>query len=369
MAPQEDQPGGKILVAAVMAVAATYVYFLLFAQFGFLRAVQAAGGPADRIKPILGLMGVAGIGGSMLAGRWFSSGGNQRLLGSGFAACAAGAGLALAGGPPAICLIAALLVGFGTGLTTVTLAGLLRPALGRARLGAIIGLGTGLAYAFCNWPGIFDATPALQAGLGVIAAGTGFFAATQLKPRTAENQPVGPDYAPVGIAIWVVFFLVLVGLDSAAFNIIQHSPALKAGTWSTERQLLTNAGTHLVGATLAGLALDRGWLGRVALLGAGSLLAGCGLLGDGMGAGAAGTLLYTAGVSVYSTTLVFYPANGRRPLLAALVYAVAGWGGSALGIALATDRQTLPKGWLIAAGLVIALALAARPAAGRARRA
>ena len=47
MAPQPQRPDGKTFLAAVTTVAAVYVYFLIFAQFGFLRAVEAAWGSLD----------------------------------------------------------------------------------------------------------------------------------------------------------------------------------------------------------------------------------------------------------------------------------------------------------------------------------
>ena len=42
MAPQNYRPGGKIIIAAIMTVAAVYVYFLIFAQFGFLKEAVPA---------------------------------------------------------------------------------------------------------------------------------------------------------------------------------------------------------------------------------------------------------------------------------------------------------------------------------------
>ena len=71
-------------------------------------------------------------------------------------------------------------------------------------------------------------------------------------------------------------------------------------------------------------------------------------------------LFYTAGVSLYSTVLVFYPARGSRPRVAALVYSIAGWGGSALGVALAADRHDLPRRELVVAAVLVGVILANR---------
>ena len=134
MSPQEFRPERKWPPAAVVAVAANYVYFLLFAQFGFLKILQAAtGGAAGVVKPVMAAMGLAGIGASVLAARIFSPERSRRVLATGFTLNALAAGLALLGGPLAVYYLVALLVGLGIGLTSVTLAGILWPAVGELR--------------------------------------------------------------------------------------------------------------------------------------------------------------------------------------------------------------------------------------------
>lgn len=361
MAVQEFRPGKKVIFAAVTAVAATYAYFLLFAQFGFLKALQTVTGDEPEVmKPVLAVMGLAGIIGSILAAQRFTPDRSRRLLATGFALSAAAAGLLLLGGPLALYYGVALLVGWGVGLTTVTLAGMLRPAVGGERLGTIIGLGTGLAYAFCNLPVIFNAGPSRQAGWALLLAGAGGLAAAGLDLRATEGRPQGFDYAKPGVVMWVLVFFTLVCLDSAAFYIIQHTPTLKNETWSGAWRLEVNAGMHFLAALLAGYALDRRWVGRTVLLAAGLLLTACFLLAAGRHVLAEAALCYTAGVSVYSVALVFYPARSLRPGLAALVYAVAGWGGSALGIGFAETRHTVPVWFAAGAGTVLLTALLLR---------
>ena len=348
------------MVAAVLAVAATYVYFLIFAQFGFLRMVQATA--ADALKSIMGVMGLAGVAGSVLAARVFAVQRIRRLLAAGFTVCAAAAGLSLAAGTAGMFHLVALLVGLGTGFTTVTLAGILRRAVGGRWLGTVIGGGTGLAYGFCNLPAVFSAGANGQAGLALLAATAGVAATGALTLDDAAPDLTDGDYTKGGVICWVLVLAVLVCLDSAAFYLIQHMPALKEKTWAGAGRLEINAAVHLAAAVLAGLALDRRWLGRTALTGTAALLAGCWLIMARPEWNAAGTLLYVSGVSVYSTLLVFYAAGSARPGIAALVYAVAGWGGSALGIGLAENQASVP-GWFVAlAGLIIAGALLARRA-------
>jgi cytochrome c oxidase cbb3-type subunit 2 len=102
---------------------------------------------------------------------------------------------------------------------------------------------------------------------------------------------------------------------------------------------------------LAGLALDRRRIAGATLTAAALLLAAAALMVAGRGS--LGAPLYAAGVSVYSSVLVFYPARGSRVSLAAWVFGVAGWGGSALGIVAAGELAAGPR-WifLVALGVV-----------------
>jgi hypothetical protein len=249
---------------------------------------------------------------------------------------------------------------------TVTLAWLLRRAVGDGRLGLIVGLGTGLAYAFCNLPVVFEAGATTQAQIALLVVAAGILGGSALGPRVAAERRMERDYSRAGATAWTMIFLVLVCLDSAAFFIIQHTPALKDAMWSGGSRLWLNAGVHLGAAVLAGWSFDRGWLGRTVGLGAAALLLAC-LMISGTLPGAAG-LFYVAGVSVYSAALVFYPAYGGRTGLAALVYAVAGWAGSGLGIGLAEGRDHLPAGLVVGAAAVLAIALWGRGLASRRER-
>lgn len=352
MAPQTYQPDGKTLLAAVNTVAAVYVYFLIFAQFGFLHAVQAAiGDDPGMLRPFMGVMGLAGVTGSVVAAWGFAEQRSRGWLAAGFSLCGAAAGWSMGARNPTEFHAVALLTGLGTGVTTVTLAALLRRAVGERRLGLVIGLGTGLAYGFCNLPAVFAAGATVQALMALLAAAAGLAAGRRLAPRVTVEAPVFGDYSRGGAAVWVTVFLSLVCLDSAAFYVIQHTPELKAGTWIGGVQLLLNAAAHIAAGALAGVALDRGRLAGVVLTATTLLLGAGGLIATGRGA--FGAPLYAASVSIYSAALVFYPASSGRPGRAALVYALAGWGGSGLGIALAEGRHTLPAGLgLIAAGVI-----------------
>lgn len=366
MAPQTLRPDGKTFLAAVTTVAAVYVYFLIFAQFGLLRAVAGAWKDAGGVMPsILAGMALAGMAGSVIAAKVFSPGRGRALLAAGFMTCAAAATGVRSAESIAAFSIVALFTGLGVGVVTVALAGLLRPAAGDAKLGRITGLGTGLAYAFCNLPGIFDAGAGTQAWIAVGATATGFVASRALQPRFDAEAPRVGDYSRRGLASWIVIFVALVGLDSALFYFIQHTPELTKTMWTGAGRQGLNAMMHVAAAVLAGWALDRQGLGRAVAAAALALLVACVWLSGRHEGRAIGALLYIASVSAYSTALVFYPAHAGRPGVAAWIYAVAGWGGSAVGIGLVEGRGHFPGAVTAAAAVLLAISLMGRYFASR----
>jgi hypothetical protein len=366
MASQPPQPDGKTCAAAALTVAAAYIYFLIFAQFGFLQAVQAAFGEGGKmVRPLMATMGLAGIAGSIIAARNFAGAASRRVLLGGFVGCGLAAAGSLGASGAAGFFGTAALTGLGAGLTTVALAGILRPALGPGKLGIVVGLGTGLAYGFCNLPGIFGADARTQAIIALLAAGLGATSGAALPARFPPDNAPGEEYSRAGIARWVVIFLAMVCVDSALFYLIQHTAELKQALWTGAARQGLNAGIHVGAAVSAGWAFDRGWMARSMILAAGMLLLAAFWI-DGHHSGLSGAgLVYVASVSVYSTALVFYPARSGRAGVAALVYAVAGWGGSALGLGLAEGRDRLPPGLIAFAAAVLAMALAARRLASR----
>lgn len=347
--------GGKgRWVAAVVMIAATYGYFLIFAEFGFLELLRARMGDAG-LRPAMGALGAGGVAGSLLAAWRFDAARYARALRIGAAGCAVSAALA--------CFYAGVAtagaIGLSLGWLTVSLAAGLRAAAGARRLGLAAGLGTGAAYALCNVPRVFEASAREQAAAGVVFMALAFAAAGWL--RADESQAAtSRDFYGRRAGGWVAVFLALVWMDSAAFYIIQHTEALRAGTWGGDGRLWLNACIHLGVAVAAGAALDRERMGSVTLGAWAALAAGCVLLGDEMRLWAGAEIFYTAGVSLYSVALVFYPARGGRPWLAGIVFAAAGWLGSALGIGMAQDLHAVPAWFLAAAGAVVLGVLLAR---------
>jgi cytochrome c oxidase cbb3-type subunit 2 len=353
--------------AATAAVAATYVYFLIFAEFAFLELARAVAPAPERLRLLMAGLGGGGVAGALGAARWFRPERGRAGLVWAARACALAAGGALAARTFWGLLGAGIGVGLALGALTVFLAASLRSAAGAGRLGRCIGVGTGLAYGCCNLPVLFQASAAVQTAVAAGVALAASWAPRAMRFGAAESGtdrqvPAvdARDYTRGGVGCWVAILLALVWMDSAAFYIIQHSTALRAATWGGMAALYANAVVHLAAAAGAGWLLDRG--ARVALIAGatGALAAACLMLAGALPAFVPAAWAYTAGVSLYSTVLIEYPARSGRAGLAALVFAVAGWVGSALGIGMAQDLERVPVGFVAVAGAVIAAALVGR---------
>ena len=221
-----------------------------------------------------------------------------------------------------------------------------------------VGLGTGLGYALCNVPAVFQASPAGQAAL---AAGFAL-AGALLVPRAFRVTPPvrARDTRHDAVAV-VLAFTALVWLDSAAFFIIQHEGELRSATWGGPL-LWRNAAVHLGVALVAGLWLRRAF--RSVLLAAWIVLALAALAVNAEATRGLAGWWYPVGVSLYSTALVAWPGyhtpvddSRRIARRAAWLFAVAGWFGSANGIGMVQSLQRVPAGFVFAAGAVVAGAL------------
>jgi cytochrome c oxidase cbb3-type subunit 2 len=344
--------------AGITAIASVYIYFLIFAEFAFIEHARQSIKNVNLTALMLPL-GLAGIAGSLGAARWFNPAKGPQQLAAGFAACVIAAVFSLIARNLPLAMIAALLVGSSLAWTTVTLSLCLRPTLHLKKLGTWCGLGTGIAYAFCNQPPVFTASPTTQIVIAILAALTGFIVSFRLVSEPAKPS-TSPDYRPIIFGLWVVLFLALVWLDSGAFFIIQHNVILKGDTWDGALALQGNAFVHLCTAVIAGLALDRRLLPLAlgaALL---ALMSACLLLGGAERFLPAARVFYTAGVSIYSTGLVYFAARGVRPKLAGILFAVSGWFGSAAGIGMAQSLDTIPIPFLIATAVVVTAAFVIR---------
>lgn len=342
----------------VALVALTYSYFLIFAQFAFLKRLALLGIADAHLKAVMGAMALGGIVASLIAPRVHPRDSASARLRAAFEVCGAAAWLTLLPLGFAGALGIALAIGVGVGLLTVTLATHLKDLAGGRNPLLAAGLGTGAAYLVCNFPPFFTASPEIQcwcAGLFCIA-GAG---ATLLPRRTAVAEQEERQQASIGWALALAGFTALVWMDSAAFFIIQNTPALKAGTWEGTLHLWVNGALHLAAALGAVWLLKRKSMSTVLVAAFAMLGFACILLLNPEHALTA-SLFYPVGVSLYSVALVAYPSLlsptaslVERGKAAGWIYAVAGWMGSAMGIGMAQNLHRIPPAFVIAAGTVV----------------
>jgi cytochrome c oxidase cbb3-type subunit 2 len=343
-------------------VAITYVYFLIFAQFAFLKRLANLGVADAHLKAVMAAMAAGGIAMSLLAPRlrlWPAA--NLRLRVA-LAACAAAAWLAIFPLGFFAAVAVSLLIGAGLGLLTVTLVTHLRQWTGNRNPLLAVGAGTGVGYLICNLPGFFTARAEVQAmSAGILClAGIGITvlpAPEVAEPRASQPQSQLSFYRVLG------GFTALVWLDSAAFFIIQNNPALKAGTWQGAAHLWTNGFLHLAAALAGAWLLRRKGLSPVLTAAYLALGIACLLLLD-PGRALLASVLYPVGVSLYSVALVAYPSLlapaasiAERGRMAGWIYAIAGWTGSAMGIGMGQNLGHIPPAFVAAAGGAILLPL------------
>lgn len=341
-------------------VAVTYIYFLIFAQFAFLKRLAEIGEAGTYLKLVMAAMAVGGILSSLLAPRVKAWSSPDLRLRVGLCASATGAFFTLLPLSVAGAAGTASLIGLGLGLLAVTLVTHLRRWTGNRNPLLAVGAGTGIGYFICNFPPLFTAAPEEQAMLAglMCLAGVG---ATLLPASKPFETCEGPPRCAVPFLLVLSGFTALIWLDSAAFFIIQNTPALKAVTWQGSLHLWTDGTLHLAAALAAVILLRRRGL-LVVLSVAFAALGAAGLLLHDPNSALLASLLYPVGVSIYSVALVAYPSliapaasTAQRGRLAGWLYAIAGWAGSAMGIGMGQHLGYVPIAFVAAAGVVVLL--------------
>jgi cbb3-type cytochrome c oxidase subunit II len=339
-------------------VAITYVYFLIFAQFAFLKRLTVLGIADVHLKFVMAAMALGGILLSLLAPRLSIWPAPERRLRAGLVASCAAAFLTLLPLSIAGAIAVAFLIGAGLGLLTVTLVTHLRQFVGDRNPLFAVGVGTGTAYLACNFPPFFTATTNVQATVAGVLCLAGIGITFLPAPAVLESVTFqSPN--KISLAQLLIGFTALVWLDSAAFFIIQSTPALKAGTWQGTFHLWANGLLHLGAALVSALLLRRRGLQPVLMAAFLALGTACLLLQD-PGSTLLASVFYPIGVSLYSVALVAYPSllapavsTAERGRIAGWIYAIAGWMGSALGIGMGQNLGHVPPVFVVIAGAAV----------------
>lgn len=349
----------------ICLVAITYVYFLIFAQFAFLHRLANLHIADTHLKLVMAAMATGGILFSFIAARLEGATPRftpQTRIRAALTLCASAALLTLLPLSLIGSVAVAFLIGNGLGLLTVTLVTHLQTWLGMREPLLQAGLGTGLGYLACNFPPFFAASPQTHAIIAAALCLIGIFAAgaKQTPEHTAQlGAPIKSATAALPFLSVLLCFTALVWLDSAAFFIIQSTPALKAGTWEGTAHLWINGLLHLAAALASAWLLKRRGLPFVVTAAFVALAAACLLLLD-PGRAPLASVFYPVGVSLYSVALVAYPAllygpatMSQRARRAGWIYAVAGWIGSAMGIGMGQNLGHVPIAFVAVTGAVI----------------
>jgi len=342
----------------VSLVAITYVYFLIFAQFAFLNRLAQLGIADAHLKTVMAAMAFGGMLFSLLSTVTPFVDAPRLCLQFALFTCGSAAVFTLVQLDPLASVALSFVIGAGLGLLTVTLVSNLRLWLGTGDGLLKVGLGTGLGYFLCNLPPLFTAAPGVQAITAATLVFAGILIAAGSSPESSSDSlPIAGESISYGRV--VLCLTALVWLDSAAFFIIQHTQALKAGTWEGSLHLWINGLVHLAAALVGARLLYRRGLSFV--LGAALLALACAcLLLRDSGHILPASFLYPIGVSLYSVALVAYPSLlsapapvQQRARRAGLIYAIAGWFGSAMGIGMGQHLGRVPIVFVLLASALI----------------
>lgn len=359
-------------IKMAMIIGCTLFYFLIFAQFAFLHCLETVD-PAGQLLDIsLCAMGLGGLLGCLLAGQKHRLNRGLHWLLAGFAGSTSCALLVSLQPAKAVYPVLGFAIGVFLSVLTVSVAAILHLCLPTKKIGLWTGCSVGSAYFLCNMPIIFQSTAQVQCWYAASACTVGVLLCLsmknglQLRTTSMTTAPFSRDdviregfhfYKTRGIWVPVVFLLVLVWYDSAAFYVIQEKVSAKNTGLENGVLHWKNGIVHIVAATAAGWALDKRWTFPLLSISLVGLFMGIWGIQDSNRY--LWTALYVASVSCYSTVLVAFVALAEKDrgilparIQAAMIYAMGGWFGSVMGIIMAHDLHNIT--WIFAA---IALAI------------
>ncbi len=336
-----------VLPVAVAVIAASYAYYLIFAETAFLRLAESVGLEARQINFLRTVLGVGGMAGGLLGGWRFKLVHYSRIVSWAMRACAMMAVLTLVVTRWEVLLLVAGGIGLTLGWLLVALVAGLRGSVGTPRLGLCVGLGLGLAQAIFSLPWVAAASPTMQVVVVTVLVGLAAVATPWLTPQEPSLSWTF-DYRIDGMAAWMALFVALIWTDAATVTLLP-SPSPAGG--------LLAAAVALAASVAAGLALDRNIRASVVLASLVLLLIGGGWVAQGGAGGWLALLPNAAGGGVVATALFYLAARGGRPLQTGLLFGLSLWAGSALGVGMARELGTMSITFLAGATVVVLGAL------------
>jgi len=355
------QSSKNSIIYGITSICYCYIYFLIFAQFSFLELFKASEGLSS-INTIMGIMGASGMIFSFITIRLLATYSASSLLKIGFFGCSVSSLLGVISSNTILFYLDSMLIGSSLAMVTVSLASILLTLFPLRRIGLYTGAGTGLAYFVCNLPMVFESSSSGRSLFSaIICAIMALLPITRIKipiEDTESRQIEARSYfTPL---LLLLALTALVWYDSGAFYIIQQSPSYKSLTWHGPFRLLLNAFVHLSVAVVAGFLIDKRYLVNCLIAAHISISLGVMALSNIFFSADLASVFYCAGVSIYSTALVLAPSlftDSRFSLTnrhrAGILYAIAGWFGSAMGIGMAQDLNRVPVAFIALSGLLM----------------
>lgn len=359
-------------VAGIGGLTVSHVVLLLYVQLGFVdRLQQLALGPA-RTRYVLAAMGLAGFATSLAAPLLLRVRHPVWALRLGFLVSFLAIALSMVSGAFPLLLLASAGMSFGLSLGYVSLVATTRPSFRARRIGVKVGLATGLAYAICSVPWVFLSSPEAKGLVSLAACAAGGVmtfamhdAASPESLAAARHEEEHKAEPPGFMSILLIFFA-LIWLDSGAFAIILDNPKLKLAFWGTETLQWRNSALHFVSALLGGWLIDRGRLRSTLTLSYLVIVLAIQLLQQPAPMALLASAGYVCAASLYTVALFAYapaclgPDGDSRLHGRWVLFALAAWAGSTLGIGMMQELHVVPTWVMAIAGCVIGAALLVR---------
>jgi hypothetical protein len=357
--------------AGIGGLTVSHVVLLLYVQLGFVdRLEQLALGPA-RTRYVLAAMGLAGFATSLAAPLLLRARHPVWVLRLGFLISFLAIALSMVSGAFPLLLLAAAGMSLGLSLGYVSLVATARPAFRARRVGVKVGLGTGLAYAICNVPWVFLSSPEAKGLVSLVACAAGALMTFAMRdaapPENLAAARTGEEHKaePAGFISILMIFFSLVWLDSGAFAIILDNPTLRLAFWGTETLQWRNSVLHIASALLGGWLIDRGRLRSTLTLSYLVIVLAIHLLQQPTPMALLASAGYVCAASLYTVALFAYapaclgPDGDSRLHGRWVLFALAAWVGSTLGIGMMQELHAVPAWAMVSAGGVIGAALLA----------
>ncbi|MDY7232697.1 hypothetical protein [Hyalangium rubrum] len=359
-------------VASVGGLAVNHIVLLLYVQLGFIDRLQQLALGTTQARYVLAAMGLAGFTTSLAAPGLLRARHPVTPLRLGFGVSFVAIALSLASEALPLLVLSAAGMGLGVSLSYICLVAAARPSFRVERVGMKVGLGTGLAYAIGSVPWLFLASPEAKglASLVACALGVGMTfvprdAASSERLTTEGGEPE-PEKEPAGFWPILAIFFALIWLDSGAFAVIMSTPTLKAASWGTELLQWRNSALHLGSALLGGWLIDRGRLRSTLVLSYVLIVFAIQLLQHSPSLAPLASVGYVSAASLYTVALFAYapaclgPRRDTRLHGRWILFTLAAWVGSTLGIGMVQDLHFVPSWVMVVAGLVVGSALLVR---------